>query len=202
MGMLPIENQLIINMKLTPNNLRKEERNALGVLYRNMDRAHIRENSRITLQHIQTNNSFFSDNQLKTSFLPTRPGWVWNQSRSRKTVHQFGWEICFYKANVRQAKYSPISPPSCKVWIFHIKSCSESFCFLWCEKGIPTSSSSTFKPEFNSFTTTKTHHRPGNIHACDFELFQIDEFIVPVTLQDLSFLKPFVSSSSACAFEW
>merc|ERR1711907_504703 len=182
--------------KQTPLKLRKEERKALDQLYRNMDRSSIRENSRITLQHIQTNNSFFSDNILKTSSLPTRPGWVWNQSRSRKTIHQFGWEICFYKVNVRQAKYSPITPPSFKVWIFYVKSLTETFSFLWCEKGC-----SKLDSVIDSVPMTHSC-RPGNICPSDFEVLQMNDLIVPVTLQDLSFLKPYVSTSSACAFAW
>merc|ERR1711907_497504 len=115
--------------------LRREERKALEVLVSNWNARHTRTEI-LCLEQIITGKTFFTINTFKTSMLPKGQGWVWNQSRSRNTIQRFGHQIDFYKVNARKAKYSPYSvAPSYKVWIFHIKSDSEGFSFLWCERG-------------------------------------------------------------------
>merc|ERR1711939_309455 len=162
---------------------------------KNLDRSAERTNTRISLNHLQAGSTFFTDCILKTSSLPTKPGWIWNQSRSRKTVHQFGWEICFYKANVRQAKYSPVTPPSFKVWIFLVKSYADQFSFLWCEKGCQPA------PSFEEIPCPRAIlPKPGSRSCNEFTPYHPD--VVSVTLQDLSFLKPYVSHHTAQAFAW
>lgn len=190
-----------VDSHMINDTLRKEERIAIDKLESLFENRFARNTIRLTLTDIETDFTFFTNQQLKTSLLPKGRGWIWNQSRSRKTVQLRGYEICFYKVNARIIKYSPYTAPSYKVWIYHIKHGIEQFSFFWCEKGNDEASAVIQNDPFQllSIPSSKPQFRASSSP----EKFEPDyNRVVPVTLEELSFLKPYVSSNTASVFGW
>jgi len=166
--------------------LRREELTALQVLRSNLDCWREKLTRVLTLETLtMTDSKIFIKEAVKTATLPKSCGWLWNQSRSRKTISLSEYQICFYKLNTRTSKSSPRSPPPYKLWVFNIRCGQEKFSFLWCEKGEPLSS-----PLYSLYPTHQTC-----VQEYSAELVQ-------VTLSELSFLRPFVSPITASSFGW
>jgi len=167
--------------------LRREEMAAFQVLRANLDGWRNKLSRVLCLETMCANDSkIFVKEVVKTATLPKSSGWLWNQSRSRKTISIGEYQVCFYKLNTRTSKTSPRSPPPYKLWVFNIRCGQEKFSFLWCEKGEPVSS-----PLYSLLP-------PSIPHSCYQECTEL----VQVTLSELAFLRPFVSQNTASSFGW
>src|SRR3990167_44745 len=126
-----------------------------------------------------------SQHPICASDLPKAPNWTWNQSNAKVLV------VLSEKVTVTLLKLSPrvrsgikFTVPSLKVWIYQIETRLEpDVYFLWCEKGI-------------------------NPEDCVEDFGRIEyqgiEMIHPqcISLQSLSFLRPFVDHETALELGW
>ena len=134
------------------------------------------ENRSYTTHNLPTNEILKqgSIQKLYCSFssrkIPTGQYWRWNQAKSRQTVHLPLGVVTFYKLTARKSKKALFEAPKCKLWKFEISPHNgKPFYVLWCEKSSTDVSSL----------------------ACDSEAKS------EITLQDLSFLKPFMEPELA-----
>jgi len=166
--------------------LRREEMRALEVLKHHLRtwKDNVVHPCSLTVDVIcETGKMLFVRECLKTSSLPRGEAWIWNQSRSRKVINldDEGIQVCFYKVNSRLAKGLIARTRPYKLWVYNMTIQNEEVSFLWCEKGDQTRYAAAAPTD-------------------DMMDFQME--ILPVTLQDLSFLKPFVTNYTATAFGW
>merc|ERR1711943_62816 len=119
----------------------------------------------------------FINQTIQNSQLPRGGDWLWNQSRAKVLVDNFldNYSVEFFKLNNRRTRTCTTTIPSYKIWIYLIGVTRQpqSFTFIWCEKG-----------RKNELNTTSTR--------------QLDSEL----LQELNFLRRFVSQETASEFGW
>ena len=85
----------------------------------------------------------FETDHVEASLVPyrvcdfPRPGlWCWNQSSSKFSVLlPNSTFLTIRKICPRVRKSAIAAPPSFKVWIYHVKSATFEYYFLWCQQG-------------------------------------------------------------------
>ena len=110
-------------------------------------------------------NVFLFDGSFKSSKIPARPGWKWNQTKGRRTgvLPRHDAVVEFYKLIPRKTIRSSLQRlPSMKLWQFNIKlSNDRRVTMVWCEKG---------------------------------EKYSASKQEVPLCIDDFEFLSPFMSA--------
>lgn len=130
-----------------------------------------------TLDEICTTGSLFIiEGKISTAKIPRGNKWLWNQSRARKETKDITgtMKLLFFKLNTRKSRAAPHAPypPPLKVWVF-IVNCSKD----------------------------KTY----SVLWCERGFKEQISTIKPqkeILLEDLLFLRPYVSESAACTFGW
>ena len=164
----------------------------------------------LTVSNICVKNSRISTYiPLKTKTLPRGVDWLWNQSRSRQNVAVNGVQVCFYKLNTRKVRKSEMEAPPYKIWIFNALFPNfQQVSFLWCERGDEPLVKIDVEFIMNIDEEECVMGTMDSMECNDgaTEMFHqkfaqtIEEFIAPVSLNDLYFLRPFASPT--CALYW
>ena len=121
--------------------------------------------------------------------------WRWNQAKSRKTAEVNKADIMFYKLTPRKRKNFPSGAPTprCKLWQFVVtpKDILEvPYKVLYCEKGISFDAPQGYNPsERISFTKMKEYPFPN-------------PYDYGITIDDLSFLAPFMDDQQTASTLW
>lgn len=119
---------------------------------------------------------------IEKTCLPREQTWCWNQSNTKvEVILSDGTPVVFRKISPKKID-SRIVTPSYKLWIFQLQQTSDSprLDFIWCEKG------------YDSVRTTT--------RSVDTEIGPV--FPDQLSLEVLSFLRPFVEPEVAKAFGW
>lgn len=144
-----------------------------------------------TLEEIcKTGSLFILEGKISTSKIPRGNKWLWNQSRARKETKDSSssTKLLFFKLNTRKSRAAPNAPypPPLKVWVFIVTSTFEkTHSVLWCERG---------------FNEAKT-----DLPKEEDEELEFDDFVIEpkdVSLEELQFLRPFLSDTTATALGW
>merc|ERR1712137_125015 len=89
-------------------------------------------------------NKMFFHHKVNTASLPRGDTWLWNQSRSRKTITDYTGNITlsFYKLNTRTSKQHATIAPNHKMWVSNLTILPQNkeISFVWCERGHQASS--------------------------------------------------------------
>ena len=142
--------------------------------------------NKILPEHVfLTNSRIFVYGKIGRKSLPRDVHWVWNQSKSQKTIKLNGSDVTLYKLNPRKNSKDPnLRYPAYKLWVFTIKAPSgdvaDNINFLWCEKGRTSMSA----PE----PLVPVQTPIGRIHPEE------------ISLNQLVFLKEFMEPASAQYF--
>lgn|SRR3990167_2642592 len=163
----------------TQSELRKEQKRAISVFFDKMQNFdHYIPNSYMVNKHGDLLPSGFtatSQRPFVVSDLPREAHWGWNQSSCKQTIRiENRILVTFRKICVKRKTSATLPVPSYKVWIFDIEynEFEPHQYLLWCEKG----------------------------HGVDTDLGMI--FPAELTIQELSFLKPFVEETLARELGW
>ena len=92
------------------------------------------------LQTLSTNQVMLFEESFKSSKIPSRPGWCWNQTKGRRTATLSDPKatIEFFKLMPRRSAQAPIKDlPTLKLWQYNIvfQGSTKPISMIWCEKG-------------------------------------------------------------------
>lgn len=157
--------------------------------------------------------------------LPHDDTWIWNQSNAKVTTELDQFHECtLQKMNTRKRKNCP-KAPSFKIWLFALnkKHQPSHLYFLWCEKGLPSKcqlqfpdTTMTNNMSFSSASLSPMSYYPDSKTFSPFENQCNQQFYnnnnqqqcyaydapQPISIDDLSFLKPFVEQDVAMELGW
>lgn len=141
---------------------------------------------------------------FKKSKLPREKHWSWNQSNSKVSITFDEQTIILRKISPRKRSKVTKSTPSYKIWLYHIqaKNLPDQY-FLWCEKGVD--SNEDYEETLNLGLTPHYSNTafPTSNTICGGIQTSIG-VIYPerISLDSLSFLQPFVDTSTAVELGW
>ena len=112
--------------------------------------------------------------------IPREKTWIWNQSNKKITVRLDAFTLVTLRKISPRKKYSNLVAPSFKIWLFHQQTTNqEDRYYMWCEKGVE---------EYK--TPTGVYTEIGTVYPHQ------------LTIESLSFLKPFAETKLAEELGW
>lgn|SRR3990167_1444012 len=170
--------------------LTREQRTALCKCLENIKNAEelFKQNDGLTRRSalLPTNFMAFSKVPISKMQIPHETSWSWNQSNTKVVVKLEEVLVTFRKISPRRlGNASSNKSPSYKVWLYQLDFVGEDKCLyaLWCEKGVE-------QEEESSIESQGINTPIGTIYP--------DK----ISLQSLSFLRPYVAEETAAELGW
>ena len=140
---------------------------------------------------------------FKKSKLPREKHWSWNQSNSKVSITFDEQTIILRKISPRKRSKVTKSTPSYKIWLYQIqaKNIPDQY-FMWCEKGVDTNED--YEEMLNLTHAPHVTNTLSSANAFCGGIQTSIGVIYPerISLDSLSFLQPFVDSSTAIELGW